>query len=74
MLLFSGVVLVALAAVGAGLYAQQKRASTPKLSAEDWIEIRQLYSRYAIYIDRITDNGLSQKSRRHSFSDLACCQ
>jgi hypothetical protein len=46
-LLFSGVVLVTLAAVGAGLYAQQK--SSPKLSAEDRVEIRELYSRYAVY-------------------------
>jgi hypothetical protein len=57
MLVISGVVLIVIAAVGAGLYAQQKNAGPRKLSAEDWIEIRQLYSRYPIYIDRITDNG-----------------
>jgi hypothetical protein len=49
--LLSGVVLVALAAAGAMLYAQQKSTSPRKLSAEDWIEIRQLYSRYAHLVD-----------------------
>src|SRR5258707_1133347 len=60
-LLFSGVVLVALAAVGAGLYAQQTRTSPPRLSAEDWIEIRQLYSRYPIYIDQVKDDATAAK-------------
>jgi hypothetical protein len=57
MLSLSGGVFLVLAAVGSGLYAQQKRPNPAKLSAEDWIEIRQLYSRYAITLDRVTDNA-----------------
>src|SRR4029453_3725092 len=55
--LFAGGVLLVLATVGAVLYGQQRRAKLPKLTADDWIEIRQLYSRYAITLDRGTDNA-----------------
>jgi hypothetical protein len=61
MLLFSGVVIVALAGVGAGLYAQQKSNAPKKLSAEDWIEIRQLYSRYAQAVDGMNSEGDADK-------------
>src|SRR5262245_6788548 len=54
--LFAGGVLLVLATVGAVLYGQH-HAKPPKLTAEDWIEIRQLYSRYAITLDRVTDNA-----------------
>jgi hypothetical protein len=52
-LLLLAVLLVAgtVVAAGAILYAQQKSASPRRLSAEDWIEIRQLYSRYAQAVD-----------------------
>src|SRR5215831_2236381 len=57
MLWLSGVVVGALVAVGGGLYAQQTRTNPSKLSADDWIEIRTLYSRYPIYIDRVKDEA-----------------
>jgi hypothetical protein len=44
-ILFSGAVLLMFAAVAA-LYAQQKSAGPRKLSADDYIEIQQLYARY----------------------------
>jgi hypothetical protein len=50
LLWLSAVVLVALSAAAAVLYAQQTK-SNPKLSAEDWIEIRQLYTRYGHAVD-----------------------
>src|SRR4051812_34531476 len=46
----SAVMLVALSSAAAVLYAQQAKRN-PKLSAEDWIEIRQLYTRYGHAVD-----------------------
>lgn len=56
-LLTVGALLIVLPTVVV-LYAQQ-RSAKPKLSAEDWIEIRQLYSKYAIFLDTKKDNGES---------------
>src|SRR5215471_16210858 len=64
-MLLLGVVVAALAAAGAALYAQQKSASPRKLSAEDWIEIRQLYSRYAQAVD-----GMNSEAEAMAVADL----
>src|SRR5215470_9515794 len=60
-MLLLGVVVAALAAAGVALYAQQKSASPRKLSADDWIEIRQLYSRYAQAVDGMNSEADGDK-------------
>jgi hypothetical protein len=62
-ILISGAVLLMIlaAAAGGALFAQQKSASPAKLSAEDWIEIRQLYSRYGQLVNEMTSEEDTNK-------------
>jgi hypothetical protein len=52
-ILISGAVLLILGAAGAALFAQQKSAGPRKLSADDYIEIQQLYARYHHLINEL---------------------
>lgn len=56
MLVLSGVAL-AVIVTGAAVLAQQKSAKPAKLSADDWIEIFQLYGRYTHLIDNGEEKG-----------------